>query len=225
MGEKRDDAKREYEELRARFKGTSLHEFRQGGWFVEFVRWLLESYAKQVDSKYIRRKYPGLGPANQAKKAIGLACKFNAIAGGLSAGAVTAAEVVTIGGVGLPAPVTVPTIAAAIAADVAYSTRTQLRATYDLSVIHGAPLSVDDVEDCYLVFISSLGIRLGELGSGVLRPVGTKVLRYNIRKLLRAGLHKSIQKAVQKIGGSELAKRLTPKLLTSGAGNGVIARL
>jgi hypothetical protein len=135
MGDWRDDVRRDYEDLKNRFRKVSFEDFKKGDWFADLVRWVLESYAKQVDSDYIRRKYPGIGPSNQAKKAISLAAKSNGIAGGAAAVVISGAEVATIGGKGFPAPVTIPVIATAIMADVAYTTRTQLRTAYDLSFI------------------------------------------------------------------------------------------
>jgi len=92
MASMKDEVRSEYQDLRDRFRGTSYEDFRRGEWFATFVRWLLENYAKQVDAEYIRRKYPGVAPANQAKKAISLASKYNGIAGGLSASAITALQ-------------------------------------------------------------------------------------------------------------------------------------
>jgi hypothetical protein len=107
----------------------------------------------------------------------------------------------------------VPAIGTAIMADVAYSTRTQLRSTYDLSVIHGAPLSVDDVEDCYLVFLIAMGVKAYELIGGVGKAVGPQVVAYNVRKVLRSGLRKALQEVLKKIGGTRLARKLTERAM------------
>ena len=154
--------------------------------------------------------YPGAHPSNQARKAITLAARYNGVAGGLSASAITALE---LSSVGPQAVFTVPAIATTIMTDVAFSTRTQLRTTYDLSVIHRAPLSLDDVEDCYLVFLTAMGVKLHELLADVARAVGPQVVAYNIRKLLRAGLRKSLQEVLMKIGGTRLARKLTERAM------------
>ena len=43
--------------------------------------------------------------------------------------------------------------------DLAVTTRIQLRGVYDLSVIHRAPLSLEDPEDRYLVFAYAMGLK------------------------------------------------------------------
>ncbi|HCH61153.1 MAG TPA: hypothetical protein DFR83_00015 [Deltaproteobacteria bacterium] len=215
----RDDVRRDYDDLKDRFRSTDRAAFESGDWFAHFVQWMLENYAKTLDADYLKRMYPGVSPANQAKKAIGIAAKYNGVAGGAAAAAVTALELSSLGP---QAMVTVPAIGTAIMADVAYSTRTQLRSTYDLSVIHGAPLAIDDVEDCYFVFLTAMGVKLHEMAGGFGKAVGPQVIAYNVRKLLRAGLRKSLQEVLKKVGGTQLAKKLTERaamrLLVPGIG-------
>ena len=132
----RDDVRQEYEDLKRRFGTSNIDDLQAGDWFAEFVQWILRDYGQTVNATYIRRKYPGTSPTNQARKLITLASRFNGIAGGLSASGITALE---LSSVGPQALITIPTVGTLVFADIAYSTRTQLRATYDLSVIHGSP--------------------------------------------------------------------------------------
>lgn len=210
MSDWKDDVRSEYQELKERFRDTTVEDFQDGQWFASMVRWLLSSYSQNVDAQYLRRKYPGVTSANQAKKAISLAAKHTAVAGGLAAGAITALELSSLGP---QAMVTVPAVGAAVMGDVAFSTRTQLRSTYDLSVIHGAPLAMDDVEDCYLVFMVAMGVKLSELAGGVGKAVGPQVVAYNVRSLLRSGLRKSLQGILAKFGGTRLARQLTERAM------------
>lgn len=205
-----EEVRSDWEDLKSRFRTTSVEDFKTGAWFADFVRWLLTNYAERVDAEYIRRRYPGASPTNQARKAISLAAKHNMIAGGLTASAISALEVSSLGP---QAIITVPTLAASILAEVAYCTRTQLRTTFDLSVIHGAPLALDDVEDCYFVFLAALGMRLQELGLETAKGLGPKVVAYNLRKLLRTGLRRGLQEVLKKIGGTWLARKLTERAL------------
>lgn len=204
----RDRVRSDYADLKARFKDTTVEDFKSGDWFAQFVSWMLENYSKEVDAAYIRRMYPGAAPVNQARKAISLAANYNGIAGGVAAAGITALELSSIGPQAL---VTVPTIGTLIMADVAYSTRTQLRTTYDLSVIHGAPLAMDDVEDCYMVFLTAMGVKLHEMAGGLGKALGPQVVAYNVRKMLRSGLRKALQDVLQKVGGTRLARTLTER--------------
>lgn len=210
MADWKDEVRGEYEDLKSRFRGTKSEQFEKGQWFAEFVQWLLNAYAKQVDAAYIQKRYPGASASNQAAKAISLAAKFNGVAGGAAASAITALELSSLGP---QAFITVPAIGAAIMADVSYTTRTQLRATFDLSVIHGSPLKTDDVEDCYLVFLTAMGVKIQEMAGGLGKAVGPHVVAYNVRKLLRSGLRAALQAALKKIGGAWLAKKLTERAM------------
>lgn len=210
MADDREDILKEYEELKKQFHGMDAERFKAGDWFADFVHWLLSTYARKVDAAYIRNKYAGASDGDQAKKAISLAARTNSIAGGVAASAVTALELSSLGP---QAAITVPGVAALVLAEVGFSSRTQLRTTYDLSVIRGAPLSVDDVEDCYLVFLTAMGVKLQELVGGVGKAVGPQVVTYNVRKLLRSGLRKALMEALKKIGGAKLAKLLTERAM------------
>jgi hypothetical protein len=209
MGMK-DDVRHEYEELRNHFKKTSFDDFRSGSWFSTFVQWMLTEYAKQVDADYLRRRYPGAGARNQAKKAVDLASKYAGVAGGFSAAAVTGLE---LAGLGPQAIITVPTIGAAVMADIGFTTRLQLRTTYDLSVLHRAPLSLDDAEDCYLIFLTALGIKLSEIAGGLVKAVGPQIVQYNMRKLLRSGVRAALVEIIKKVAGTAIARKLTEKAL------------
>jgi hypothetical protein len=87
------------------------------------------------------------------------------------------------------------------------------RTTYDLSAIHGAPLSTDDVEDLHLVFAAAMGIKLSEGAGDLARTVGPKLVAFNVRRMLRSGVRQALVKIVQKIGGRALARKLTEKAL------------
>jgi hypothetical protein len=186
-------------------------ELKSGTWLTSLVRWVLQEYSASVDAAYIQRKYPGAGPVNQAKKAIQLASKQASVAGAVSAGAVTALELSIPASAGLDAPLAIPAIGTAILTDLVFTSRLQLRAAYDLSVIHGAPLSLGDAEDVLFILAASLGVRVFEAAGDVARAVGPKLVAYNVRKLLRAGLRSAIVSVVKKVAGTQLAKRVTER--------------
>ena len=165
----KSDFKTEYETLHSQFRQMSKEERLSGGWLVPLIRAVLKSRAAKIDADYIRRNYPGVGATNQAKKAIQLASRYASIAGGISAAAVTTLELSIPGSGGLDAAIAIPAIGGSILADVALTTGIQLRSTYDLSVIHDAPLSVNDAEDCLFIFAASLGVRKLPRNSAILR--------------------------------------------------------
>ena len=206
----KDDVRKDYEDMRDRFRGQSTEGFEKGDWLAELVAWILADYAKTVDADYLRRTYPGAAPANQAKKAITLASRHAGVAGAAAAGVITGLQVSSLGP---QAMVTVPAAGAALMGEIGYTTRLQLRSTYDLSVIHGAPLSTDDVEDCYLILLTAMGVKLHELMGGVGKVIGPDIVSYNVRKLLRSGLRKGLQEVLKKVGGTKLARKLTERAM------------
>ena len=207
------DFKTEYETLHSQFRQMSAEERMAGFWLVPLIYWVLRNYAAKVDVDYIRHKYPGVGATNQAKKAIRLASAYASIAGGISAAAVTTLELSIPASGGLDAAIAIPAIGASILADVALTTGIQLRSTYDLSVIHDAPLSVDDAEDCLFIFAASLGVQIAEKLGDFAKAIGPKLIAYNVRKLLQSGLRSALAKALQKIAGTQLAKKLTERAM------------
>jgi len=80
-------------------------------------------------------------------------------------------------------------------------------------VIHGVPLDVDDVEDCYLVFTTAMGISLAEGAGDLVRTVSPKIVAFNVRKMLRAGLRGALVKMITKIAGTQASKKITEKAL------------
>jgi len=217
-----DDWKKDYEDLKYQFKSTNFNEFKKGEWFSKFISWLLKEYAQNVNWEYIQKKYPGLNSESQAKKAIKLASRYNGLCGATTAGIVTTAEIVTLTTKGTTAPITVPAIASSIILDVAYTTRIQLRTTYDLSVIYKSPLLMNDVEDCYLLFLSAFGVKTAEIIGKGGKILGPQILAYNVRKLLRAGLRGAIKSVLTRVGGVQLGKKATERaclrLLVPGIG-------
>ncbi len=208
----KEDAKREYEEFREQFSHDKTAS-ESGDWFINLVKWMLENYSKNVDADYIKRTYPGAGSDNQAKKAISLAAKYASLVGGASGAAITGLELSIPASAGTSSLIAVPSIGAAVLADVAATTRIQLRTTYDLSVIYDAPLSVEDADDCYFIFMAAMGIKAYEAVGSVAKAVSPRIIAYNVRKLLRTGLRKGLVMAFSRVAGTKLAKKLTERAM------------
>ena len=209
----RDQAKKDYENIHSRFKGANYGEFQKGNWFGNFAKQILQNYARHVNADYIKRKYPGVDPDTQAKKAIELAAKYCAIAGGLTATAASAAELSLIPTFGTDLSLVVPAVGSAVITDVVFTTRTQIRSTYDLSIIHGAPLSSDDVEDCYLIFMLAMGVKVEEMFGDIAKVAGPRIIAYNTRQVLRSGVRAFMVRVVQRLGGTKLAQKITERAL------------
>lgn len=169
--------KAELDELREEAKNYSASEIKDGGWFVRFLSYALRNYAEQVDAEYFKRKYPNLPPDAIVDRLIQLAQRYSAIEGGLTASAYSGAIALTIGSHGGASPVTLPAALASFTVDLFYVTRLQLRLAYDLSVLYGFKIDLDDSEDVYDLLRVAFGIKAGEaLRSGIakLAPEATR---------------------------------------------------
>jgi hypothetical protein len=112
-------------------------------------------------------------------------------------------------------------VGTAVMADVGYTTMMVVRRTYDLSMIVGSPLSPDDHEDLLTIFSMAVGGTVYDTVSGGGKALGPRIVAYNARRILRMGLRRMLVEIVKRIGGSELAKKLTERALVRLAVPGV----
>lgn len=205
-----EEVKIEQEELKEELKGNfSWDSFKKGTWFEGLLKQLLSKLADSIDADYVNSKYPGVDPANQANKIIDYAKWAAGIAGGASAAVISGLQVATP----VAAPATVPAMGTALMGDITYTTYVQLRAAYELSVVYGHPFRSNDVEDCYSFFMIAMGVRLGETSGQFVKYVGPEVVKFNMRRLLRTGLRKTLQDILTKLIGSKLGRKLTERAL------------
>jgi hypothetical protein len=106
-------------------------------------------------------------------------------------------------------------IGLAVMTDIGYCLRTHIRTTYDLSVIHGGPLTSDDVEDCYLVFMQAMDVNIeqiaGKLGK-FFAPRNPRVVTYNARMIVRGGLREFFLQITSNGGGPQLVRKLIERV-------------
>ena len=166
-------------------KNYTAEEIRSGAWFARFIRFVLDRYAKKVDAKYFRDKYPGLPADAVIDRRIDIAKKAATLAGGVNATAVSAATVATLGSGGGASPATVPIALASITADLLYTTNLQLKLAYDLSVLYGNPINFDDPEDLFDLVRIAFGIKAGEIMSNAVAKIAPEAARQGAKFLFR----------------------------------------
>ena len=173
----------EVDEVEDLVRSWSLDDLKGGGWFEKLLRHSLRQYTAKVDADYFRRKYPHLPPDAIADGRIKLAANYASIEGALSAAAYTGAVAVTIGSGGGASPLTLPAGGAAFVVDMTYTTQLQLKLAYDLAVIYGIPLDLEDPNDLWKLIRVAMTIKSGSSSADlalkgvpvVVRPVVKKV--------------------------------------------------
>lgn len=166
------EVEKERDELRSFVAGLSKDDISSGGWFTKLLHYSLHTYAEKVDWEYFQKKYRGVPPDGIVDQRIAMGARYAAIEGGLSASAYTGAVAATIGSAGGASPATVPAAFATVMLDVAYTTQLQLRLAYDISVLYGVPIDVEDPDDLWKLIRIALTIKGGEvLGEGAMRAV------------------------------------------------------
>lgn len=174
----------ELDRLREFMSGISGDDLTSGKWFEKLLYYSLRQYSKQVDAEYFRTKYPDLPPDEIADARIALAANYASIEGGLSSAAYSATISATIGSLGGASPLTLPAAGTAFVVDLAYTSQLQLKLAFDLAVIYGVPLDVEDPEDLWKLVRIAFAIKSGEVsGEVVLRGVPL-VVRPMVKKIV-----------------------------------------
>ena len=143
----RSRVRQELDRLRDLAQRFSLEEVRQGEWFARLLKYSLDQYAREVDADYFERLYPGLSAEARIRDRIDQAARYASMEGALTAGAYNGALAATIGSRGTATLVTLPAAGASFVLDLLSMSSLQLRLAYDIAVISGVPLDLDDPED------------------------------------------------------------------------------
>ena len=167
--------------IRAFVSGLSADDIKSGDWFARLLAVSLPLYAKKVDAAYFKEKYKGLPADAIVARRITLATRYAAIEGGLSSGAYTIAVASTIGSLGGASPITVPAAVTSMMVDIAYTTQLQLQLAYDVSVLYGLPIDVEDPEDLWKLIRVAFMVKGGEL----VREGGMKAVPALVRPLIK----------------------------------------
>ena len=128
---------------------VSLDEVRQGEWLARLLKFSLDQYVEEVDAAYFSRLYPGLSPDDMVRARIELAARYASIGGALTAGAYAGALAATVGSRGAASPVMLPAAGASFVLDLLFLSNLQLRLAYDIAIISGVPLDLEDPEDLW----------------------------------------------------------------------------
>ena len=161
--EEENYVKREVERIRQFVSDLSIDDLKNGDWFVKLLAFSLNQYVTQVDATYFKGKYPNLPPDAIVDARIKMAANYAAIEGALSSAAYTGAVAATIGTGGGASPITLPAGGMSFAIDLSYTSYLQLRMAYDISVLYGVPLNINDPTDTWKLVKLAFGIKTNEV--------------------------------------------------------------
>lgn len=102
--------------------------------------------------------------------------------GGLSASAYTVAVAGTIGTLGGASPLTVSAGVGSFVVDMSYTTQIQLRTAYDISVLYGVPIDINDPDDVLKLVKIALTIKAGESGGVAFAKGAPAFVRHFLKK-------------------------------------------
>jgi hypothetical protein len=173
------------------------------------VRWTLDHHATRVNAATLPSRY-GIGPASeQAARCVRRATRQAAAIGATAGAIVSTVELLDVFTLGASMALAAPLITA----DLGATLRTQLCAAYDLALIHGAPLSLDDRDDCHIALMTALGAKPSDALATESAALLPTTLAHGARKLLRSGMQKTLVVALHRVARPWLAKRVTERAL------------
>ncbi|MGO2776852.1 hypothetical protein [Corynebacterium casei] len=162
--------------------GLGIDDLKNGDWFPRLLTFAVANYADNVDAEYFRKKYPDLPVDAIVDQRIRMAARYASIEGTISASAYTAAIAGTIGTLGGASPFTVSAGAASFSLDMIYTTQLQLRTAYDISVLYGVPINMDDPDDMWKLVKIAFAIKAGETGTIAISKGIPEFARVIVRK-------------------------------------------
>ncbi|WP_324651671.1 hypothetical protein [Georgenia sp. H159] len=183
----RNAVRRELARVKDFVQQLSLEDIRDGEWFARLLTFSLGKYVREVDAAYFRAKYPDLPPDAVVEARIRMAARYSSIEGSLSAAAYTGAVAATIGSGGGASPLTLPAGGASFVADLVFTTQIQLRLAYDISVLYGVQLDMDDPEDLWKLIRVAFVVKAGEAGRGAFAKGVPVFVRPVLKKIFRGG--------------------------------------
>ena len=145
----RGKVRAELDKLRELAQRMSMEQVRQGEWFARLLRFSMDPYVQEVDAAYFDRLYPGFSAEQKVRARVELAARYASVEGALTAGAYTGAIAATLGSRGAALPVALPSAGASFVLDLLFMSSLQLRLGYDIALISGVPLDLDDPEDLW----------------------------------------------------------------------------
>jgi len=173
-------------------KDINKEDEKNGAWFPIILKKVLDTHVKNVSYEYYREKYNSSVKDILAKKIVHSACNYSIMTGALLGAG---------GGIfGLPSAIP------ATFGEIATLTYFQLNMIYDLSLIYGKPIDLNDPEESYKILLLALGIKASELLNGAIEIGAKQGGRIAVEKAGKRAVLGQAQKLL-KVAGVQIAQR------------------
>lgn len=204
--------------LRPYADAFGVERLRDGSWFNEFIRAMLQQHVAEVEAgggmAFYTTRYPGLSHTEIMDRLTNDATTAATWAGGASgvATTVTLAAAFATAGVSLLAA---PAVASAVIAELLYTALLQVRLVYDLARLHDYPIHIDAPEDLYKIFALTYGVvYTDDLPAAAVTQLSPESARSFVRALVHDNAAAVHQEAMQRMG-PELGRGIVWRSLMS----------
>ena len=203
----KETVKREFENLKDYSKNFTVKDLKSGVWLAEFITYALRQYSKKVDASFFEEKYPNLPADVIINRRISLAKKYASIEGALSTGAYTAVVAATITSGGSLSGATIPAALSSFTADLLLLSQIQLQLAYDISILYGHKIDLEDPEDLFDLIRVAFGIKAGELLQETVVKLMPGFTRYGVTSIFK-GTTLTWMKALPVVGKHLLQRNI-----------------
>lgn len=191
--------KKEIENIKEILDDYTKDDFKNGTWFYKLLKNSISNYSKTVNADYLKKKYNNIPIEAIVEKRIVIAKEYATIEAFLSSSTYSASVIATIGTAGGSSPLTVSTAFASFVVDLLYTTQLQLKLAYDISVLYGQKIDIDDPEDLIDLIKIAFGIKVGEQVFDAAQKLLPEAIRIGIKQGIK-GHTLEIIKALPVVG-------------------------
>ena len=186
----------ELEKAKQFAKSMDFEKAKNGEWFIELLKKVIEAYDRNARATYFQQKYPGLPADEIADILTSVTVRYATIAGAIAGAASTANQIAALGSMGM----TVALFVGSIGAEMLYLAQIQMRLVLDLSVVYDLQLDAEDPEDVLMIFGYALGVTPVELLGKGLQVAAGAAAKGAVKKYLSKGTLDALKSFASRLG-------------------------
>lgn len=177
-------------------KSLNFEDAKNGEWFIQLLRKVIQTYDRNARTTYFQRKYPGLPPDDIADILTSVTVKYATIAGAVAGVTATANQIAALSSAGMTAAL----FLGSIGAEMLYLAQIQMRLVLDLAVVYDLQLDEEDPEDILMIFGYALGVTPTEMLGHGLQVAAGAAAKGAVKKYVSKGTLKTLQDFARRLG-------------------------